>query len=158
MGIDETTVYTKAADIENMVRLFLAEGDTSGGVWDIEGIVGDLIEAADRTPAGEFINLPDGDDFWEIVLRHDNDAQDDDAYPALVLVTKNNADMIDAREQGRQARIARDQAIVEAIDQGASRSALGRRIGKTRQAVSKIYAAGCAADGQPEDPSEWTEQ
>lgn len=61
--------YTTDTDVRDMVVEVL-EASQVADSFDIDAITGDLMEASDYD-GSQFVGIPEGDEFWTIVARHD---------------------------------------------------------------------------------------
>lgn len=134
--------YTTDTDVHDMVIQVLEAGD---GIedFDIDAITGDLMAAADRDASGTLVGIPEGDEFWEIVQRHDISAQrTGDAETHLAEAEEQHGDLATLEAHVSATRGARDAAVRAAISAGASMYAIAKRLGVPEQTIRRIRDRG----------------
>lgn len=133
--------YTTYTDIRDMVVQVL-EASQVAAEFDVDAITGELMAAADHD-GREYANLPDGDDFWAIVQRHDIAGdRDDDAETHLAEAEEQHGDLATLEAHVSATRGARDAAVRAAISAGASMYAIAKRLGVPEQTIRRIRDRG----------------
>lgn len=131
--------YTTDADVRDMVIEALGHDVED---FDVAAIVSELVAAADHD-GSQFVGVPDGDDFWTIVARHDvSDQATDDAHNHLGAAETLHGELSILENHVAATRAARDDAIRSAIAGGVTMYAIARRVGITEQAVRRIRDRG----------------
>lgn len=139
--------YTTDADIRDMVVEVLEASDAREGTdaaddFDIDAITGELMEAADYD-GRKFVGIPEGDEFWTIVARHDvSEKRQDGADAHLAEANEAHGDLQVLEQQVSATRGVRDDAIRAAIAEGVTMYAIAKRLGITEQAVRRIRDRG----------------
>lgn len=137
--IDRT--YTTDTDIRDMVVQVL-EASQVAEDFDVDAITGELMAAAEHD-GREYTGIPEGDDFWEIVARHDiSGGRDDDAETHLAEAEEQHGDLQVLEHQVAATRSARDDAIRATIAAGITMYAISRRLGMTEQSIRRIRDRG----------------
>lgn len=126
--------YTTDADIRDMVVEALGAGD-GAEQFDVDGIVDDLKAAADYD-GRQFVNIPEDDDFWAIVARHD--VSEDHLERAKQI----HAHLEEAEAEVSRIRAERDDEIRAAIADGTTMYAVSKTVGITEQSVARIRDRG----------------
>jgi DNA-binding NarL/FixJ family response regulator len=139
--------YSTDADLRDMVVETLRGGglglvDDLADDFDIDAIVADLVHAADRD--GTYLrNVPEGEEFWAIVARHDVSAnRSADAADSLIEAAQAHDTLGVLETQAKSVRSVRDEAIRSAIAGGITMYAIARTLGISEQAVSRIRDRG----------------
>ena len=128
--------YTTDTDVRDMVVQAL-EASQAAEDFDVDAITGELMAAAEHD------GLPEGDEFWEIVARHEISAQrSTDAERHLAEAEGHHGDLGVLEQQISATRGARDASVRAAIEAGVTMYAIAKRLGTPEQTIRRIRDRG----------------